>query len=102
MGVTTMVEVGIVKTYLNKLKQLDHGTTVAGTIAAVLLANGLIDLNKLIGGTPMEKGVEGREGGGGNHVLAGHEDDRQAGGYRRGDRGGGNRRAGAAAEVGVL
>ena len=58
MGVTTMVEVGIVKTYLNKLKQLDHGTTVAGTIAAVLLANGLIDLNKLIGGTPMEKGVE--------------------------------------------
>ena len=58
MGVTTMVEVGIVKTYLNKLKQLDHGTTVAGTIAAVLMANGLIDLNKLVGDTPMEKGIE--------------------------------------------
>jgi len=59
MGITTTVEVGIVKTYLNKLKQLDHGTTVAGTVAAVLLANGLIDLNKVVGGTPMEKGIEG-------------------------------------------
>ena len=59
MGLIAAVKVAFLKSYLNKLKSVDHGTTVAGTIAAVLLAGGLIDMNKLMGsGTQAEQAVE--------------------------------------------
>jgi hypothetical protein len=55
---TAVIKAGV-KSYLNKLRQVDHGTTVAGTIASVLLASQVVSLDKIIGGTPVEQVVEG-------------------------------------------
>jgi hypothetical protein len=59
MGLTTIVKVAFVKAYLNKLKTLDHGTTVAGTLAAILMASGFINLSYLLGGgTQLQMAIE--------------------------------------------
>ena len=59
MGIPGFVKIAFVKAYLNKLRQVDHGTTVAGTIASILLASNLIDLNRLLGGgTQVEQAIE--------------------------------------------
>lgn len=55
--IPTIVKVAFVRTYLGKLKQVDHGSTVAGTIATILLSQ-IVDLGKLLGGTQLEQTIE--------------------------------------------